>query len=94
MSRRSARVDKASEIEALAREHLCCAFPDLLALYLYGSFAGDEPWPSSDVDLGVLLAGGRSADPERLLEAAADLGARFNRDVDLVDLRAAGTDLS
>jgi predicted nucleotidyltransferase len=64
-------------------------FPELLALYLFGSEASGEAGPRSDVDLAVLLPG--KAPPLLLWEAANAVGERLGRDVDLVDLRAAST---
>ncbi|MBI3929761.1 MAG: nucleotidyltransferase domain-containing protein [Armatimonadetes bacterium] len=58
-------------------------YPEILALYLFGSHARGQARPDSDVDLAVLLAPG--ADPWR---TKLDLGSRFSerlgRPVDLV----------
>ena len=43
----------------------------------------------SDIDLAVLVAG--KADPVRLWELGQTLASELDRDVDLIDLRAAST---
>lgn len=75
------------ELFAKARSALLAAFPDVLAIYVYGSFARGEQWPDSDVDLAILREPGATAwNP---LELGADLAAQLQREVDLVDLRTA-----
>lgn len=64
-------------------------FPGLLAAYLFGSHATGHAGPDSDVDLAVLLPG--KADVLTLWQAGETLAQMLNRDVDLVDLRAAST---
>lgn len=76
-------------IPDMALEELRQRFPELLALYLFGSLARGEARPDSDVDLAVLLPG--KAAPLSLWEASNALAQRFGRDVDLVDLRTAST---
>lgn len=63
--------------------------PGLLAAYLFGSQATGRAGPASDVDLAVLLPG--KADVLALWQAGEALAQALNRDVDLVDLRAAST---
>jgi uncharacterized protein len=70
---------------ALLRE----AFPDLAAVYLFGSTAGEATTPESDVDLAVLAA--RPLDPVARFDLQERLALALGRDVDLVDLRAAST---
>ncbi len=65
------------------------AFPNLLAVYLFGSFAKRENDAQSDVDLAVLLAG--RGEPITLWQIGQDIAAMINRDVDLIDLRLAST---
>ena len=64
------------------------ALPDVWAIYVYGSFARGDQWPSSDVDLAVLLPAGRQI--EDLLGLMSEISSRTQRDVDLVDLRKVG----
>jgi predicted nucleotidyltransferase len=71
-----------------ARDTLLAALPDVWAIYVYGSFARGDQWPSSDVDLAVLLPADRQI--EDLLGLMSEISSRTQRDVDLVDLRKVG----
>ncbi|QZA78131.1 nucleotidyltransferase domain-containing protein [Deefgea tanakiae] len=64
-------------------------YPNLLAVYLFGSFAKGEAHAQSDVDLAVLLAG--NSEPVALWEVGQAIATVINRDVDLIDLRQAST---
>ena len=75
-------------ILVLARNSLLKALPDAWVIYVFGSFARGEDWPSSDLDLAVLLPQGRRI--EDLLGIMSDISARVHREVDIVDLRRAG----
>ncbi len=68
---------------------LQASLPDLLAVYLFGSHAQGRARSDSDIDLAVLVAG--KLDPVSTWQLAEMLAARFDRDVDLVDLRTAST---
>ena len=70
-------------------EKLQNAYPNLLAVYLFGSFAKGEANAQSDVDLAVLLAG--NSEPVALWEVGQAIATEINRDVDLIDLRQAST---
>jgi predicted nucleotidyltransferase len=71
-----------------ARDTVLAALPEVWAIYVYGSFARDEDWPDSDLDIAVLLP------PEQrvpdLLQLMGDISKRIHRDVDVVDLRRVG----
>jgi len=73
------------QIVAVLREKL----PKLLAVYLFGSQALNMAGPDSDIDLAI-LAGGRQ-DTLTLWNLGQDLASMIDRDVDLLDLRAAST---
>lgn len=73
---------------AAARDALLEALPDAWAIYVFGSVARGEEWPSSDLDLAVLLPPARRI--ESLLDVVSSVSARVHRDVDVVDLRRAG----
>lgn len=75
-----------------AREILLAAMPDAWAIYVYGSFARGDEWPNSDLDLAVLLPPGRQI-PEKLA-LMGNVSRQVHRDVDLVNLRDAGLDLT
>ncbi|MFT4249424.1 MAG: nucleotidyltransferase domain-containing protein [Pseudomonas sp.] len=78
---------------ALEFEALCTAIrqacPQALGIWLFGSFANGHANAQSDVDLALLLPG--KADPVELWNLAQQLAVLIDRDVDLLDLRAAST---
>lgn len=68
-------------------------YPDLQALYLFGSFDTEVEWESSDIDIALLL-------PHQQAKEAGSLGmselrfileSLFNKDVDLINLRQSPT---
>jgi predicted nucleotidyltransferase len=67
--------------------HLREAFPDLLAVYRFGSTANGTALPTSDVDLAVLPP--RPIPHDRRFTVQETLAAAIGRDVDLVDLSSA-----
>ena len=70
---------------AAARDALLTAFPNVWALYVYGSFARGDESSTSDIDLALLLpAEERIDDPLSVISAVS---ARIHREVDLVDMR-------
>lgn len=76
------------DIQALLT-HLQDQFPDLLAVYLFGSHAQGTAGPDSDVDMAVLMSG--KIDPMQLWQIAGDMADIAKVPVDLIDLRAATT---
>jgi predicted nucleotidyltransferase len=68
---------------------LRAAFPNVLAMYVFGSRAQGTARADSDLDLAVLVAG--YADPLQLWDVSAELAALVGCPVDLLDLRAAST---
>ena len=71
-----------------AADALRTALPDAWAIYVFGSFARAEDWPSSDLDLAVLLPPARRIDD--LLGVMSGVSAQVHREVDVIDLRRAG----
>jgi uncharacterized protein len=79
---------EAKTIFDAARDAVLARFPDVWAVYVYGSFARGEDWPSSDLDVAVLLPPGcHVVDPLQLI---SDISQLVHREVDLIDLRQAG----
>lgn len=66
-------------------EDIAARYPEVMALYLFGSRARGRERPDSDVDLAVLFKPG-SDWWETRLDLSADLSARFGKPVDLVVL--------
>ena len=65
------------------------AFPNALAIYLFGSRANGTANSDSDLDLAVLVAG--YAEPLQLWNISNDLAEIAGCDVDLLDMRATST---
>lgn len=88
------RMPQSAGIEARLRGFLETRRGDILTAYLFGSVARGTPRPTSDVDVGVLLA----EDPPRSLDGLLlDLEGELERDlgvpVQLVVLNRAPCDL-
>jgi predicted nucleotidyltransferase len=69
---------------------------DVVAAYLFGSFARGDARADSDVDVAVLLAAGEPADTagyDALFALQDDLEERLRRRVDLVAMNGAPLDL-
>ena len=65
--------------------------PEVVAGYVYGSYARGDSGPQSDLDLAVLLPPGRRLVDKLALMAV--LSGQVHREVDVVNLRDAGLDL-
>jgi predicted nucleotidyltransferase len=67
--------------------------PHTQAIYLFGSFAADQPMSGSDVDLAVLLPPLEARRIGRLAGGRLHLAleASLSRDVDLINLREVST---
>ncbi|MEW6046144.1 MAG: nucleotidyltransferase domain-containing protein [Bacillota bacterium] len=60
-----------------------------IAVYLFGSRAGDSPRSDSDVDIAILLPQGRRIPLSEKMDLAAKLEATLEQEVDLVILNEA-----
>lgn len=67
-------------------------FPDLDAIYLFGSAATGQATPQSDLDIALLAP--EALDPLQLFDAGLEAARLLDREVDLVDLREASTVLA
>jgi uncharacterized protein len=68
-------------------------YPAIQAIYLFGSYGTDNEWPTSDVDIALLLPHALSR-RERQLDLSpcrAELESALRREVDLVNLRQVNT---
>lgn len=70
-----------------ATSELRTSVPDVIAIYLFGSFARGDSNRESDVDLAVLAA--RPIDSNLRFELEGRLEEKLRQSVDLVDLRRA-----
>lgn len=68
-------------------------YPDIQAIYLFGSWGTADEWPDSDVDIAVLLPPrqARRVDFWRWNALAADLATILGKKVDLLNLRRVST---
>lgn len=68
-------------------------YPTAQALYLFGSHASNQAWPTSDVDLAILLPHNHppSKLPPALSDCAAQLSLVTHAEVDLIHLRETET---
>ena len=64
-------------------------FPNLIAIYLFGSSVQGTPGLESDIDLAILPV--QPLNPLERWNLAQDLANLLKREVDLVDLRKAST---
>jgi len=64
-------------------------YPDTQAIYMFGSYGTENEWPSSDVDIALLLPPKTSKRCESLMisELHGALTLLIGRDVDLLNLR-------
>jgi uncharacterized protein len=68
-------------------------YPSAQGIYLFGSYQTDDEWPSSDVDIAILLPHD-VAKAERLIavsECKNSLEEALRREVDLVNVRLTST---
>lgn len=81
----SSSLAKAAPVVAAVRAR----FPQVMAIYAFGSQINGSAGADSDLDLAVLLPG--YADPEIMWDLAGNLADLVACPVDLLDLRAAST---
>lgn len=68
-------------------------FPDVQAIYLFGSYDTDDEWPTSDVDIALLLppAAAKQTDFWALNDLRSALERLLGKEVDLINLRQVST---
>lgn len=68
-------------------------YPDLQAVYLFGSYGTEQEWPDSDVDIALLLRHeeARRAGALALSELRFALEEQLKKTVDLINLREVST---
>jgi predicted nucleotidyltransferase len=68
-------------------------YPDVQAIYLFGSYATEDQWPDSDIDLAMLLPP-QKAKSVSLLELnsfSAAISDYMRKQVDLINIRQVST---
>ncbi|HMQ46711.1 MAG TPA: nucleotidyltransferase domain-containing protein [Saprospiraceae bacterium] len=76
----------------LAIEFLQSQIPELIGVYLFGSYADGSFHAESDVDLAYLTSKPEKHSATQIWEWRLQLTQILNRSVDLVDLQASATD--
>ena len=68
-------------------------YPGIQGIYLFGSFGTENQWPTSDVDIALLLphAQARREKHLNLSDCRMELESVLDREVDLVNLRHVNT---
>jgi len=84
------------DTEAVKRvivETVLAHHPDAQGIYLFGSYATDDEWPDSDVDVAVLLppVEAKRAGALSLSILQLELSDALGRDVDLLNARLVAT---
>lgn len=67
--------------------------PDVQAIYLFGSWGTEDEWPSSDVDIAMLLPPltAKHLNVLDLIKTQTALSSRLHKEVDLLNLRQVST---
>lgn len=75
-------------IETVLKHH-----PDVQAIYLFGSYDTENEWPSSDIDIALLLPPGKVRETTSLALSPLwfELERLLGKAVDLIDLRQVTT---
>jgi len=69
------------------------AFPNTQAIYLFGSYGTDNEWPTSDVDIALLLPPAQAKPAGSLMMSPLRfaLESLLKKEVDLINLRQVST---
>ena len=80
-------------VQAQMVETVLSDYPDTQAIYLFGSWGTEDEWPSSDVDMAVLLPPPRAkaVDFWGWNDLAMRLGSIAHKSVDLLNVRRVST---
>jgi predicted nucleotidyltransferase len=72
---------------------ICEDYPDVQAVYLFGSWGTEDEWPSSDVDIAMLLPPdkAKTLDLFALIGTQSKLETLLHKPVDLLNLRQVST---
>jgi len=68
-------------------------YPDVQAIYLFGSYGTESEWPDSDIDIALLLPHeeAKTAGPLAMSDLCIELIALLKKEVDLINLRCVST---
>lgn len=79
--------------ESAIRQIVLRYYPDVQAIYLFGSYATADAWPDSDVDIALLLPPEQAQRAKSLLLTPChlDLVDALDKEVDLLNARRVAT---
>jgi predicted nucleotidyltransferase len=68
-------------------------YPEVQAIYLFGSYGTADQWPDSDIDLALLLPPQQASSerPLAMSQCWSDLADSLGREVDVVNIRRVST---
>lgn len=68
-------------------------YPEVQAIYLFGSYGTEQEWPESDVDIAMLLPPEKSVTAGLLMmsDLRFELESKLKKEVDLINLRLVST---
>jgi len=74
-------------------EVVCRHYPDVQAVYLFGTYGSQDEWPDSDVDIALLLPvpSAKRAGGLAIGACWGELGSVLGKDIDLINLRRVDT---
>jgi predicted nucleotidyltransferase len=80
-------------MQAKITQTILAHFPDAQAIYLFGSYDTENEWPTSDVDIALLLPPtlAKQTDFWTLNDLRSALEQLLRKEVDLVNLRQVST---
>lgn len=80
-------------IENTLTQTVLAAHPDTQAIYLFGSWGTEDEWPTSDLDMAVLLPPeqAKAVDFWAWMDLAMRLEAIIHKKVDLLNVRQVST---
>ena len=90
MAAGSNSLSKKDRLDIVATVQAC--LPLAQGVYIYGSMARGEGRSDSDVDIAVVQI--NPLEPEQALQLRSQLGVRLGRDIDVLDLRRASTEIA
>lgn len=81
------------EIAGIITQTVLAHYPNVQAIYLFGSFMSDDEWPDSDVDLALLLPPVEAKQQRQLAvsDCALELARILGKEVDLLNARMVST---
>lgn len=84
--------DHATRIAAIVAA-IRAAYPDVQAIYLFGSWGTEDEWPSSDIDIAMLLPPekAKALGTMELIQVQTRLSSLLKKPVDLLNLRQVST---